>query len=145
MATKDRATRTIKFRIKDKETCRLILSFLTSAAHLRNMLIILIKKAYQHHKDLYFLSLKADILRAVLFERPGGKKASVVNKFLLLSKKMPQEDQLMLAGIITLAKTFDAKHIYKLTKTLIGEMKGFFTKINKDAGSIAQMFWYQWP
>ena len=72
------SVRTIKLRIKDRELCASLLNnVLHPSVHMKNMLIILYKGVDSELKP-YFL--KADVLRAILYDRAGGKKAHLVKK-----------------------------------------------------------------
>ncbi len=123
-------TRTISLRIKQAPLQDKIVEMLLSAAHLKNMLIILIKGANRFDKRLYSLLLNPDIVRALLYDRSGGMKASLVKECCLLLTSMTETDQNLYQQIKELAQGFDAKHIYKLVKALSGEFKGFYTKLD---------------
>ena len=124
-------TRTIKIHIKEAEIAEQITAILRSISHLRNMLIILIRIAQRKEKKLHSLLLKPDVLRAVLFNRHGGTKSKLVALCRTLLET-PSIDQDLVENCLELAQSFDAKHIYKLSKTLSGEFKGFYTKTKQN-------------
>jgi transposase len=124
-------TRTISLRIKQAQLQNDIVETLRSATHLKNMMIILLKRVYQIDERLYSLLLNPDVVRAVLYDRSGGKKAVLVKECKSLLSSMTKQNQDFYEQINSLAQQFDAKHIYKLVKALAGEFKGFYTKIKK--------------
>lgn len=120
------SARTIKLRIKDRELCSSLLSdVLHPSVHMKNMLIILYNGV---DIDLKPYFLKADVLRALLYDRVGGKKAHLVKKMSEFIGNLPSDQKEIYQSLYEQAQNFDAKHCYKLIKVFIGEMKGFFTK-----------------
>lgn len=121
--------RTIKLRIEASElTERILNDVLSPSAHIKNMLIILYQNS---HPELQRLLLKTDVLRAVLFDREGGKKAPLVKKLRQEVQKLPQDFQNIYQNLCSQAQQFDAKHIYKLVRNFVGDMRGYFTKKKK--------------
>lgn len=121
--------RTIQLRIQGSQLTEAILNdVLLPAAHMKNMLIILYQNS---HQDLKKLWLKADVLRAVLFDRKGGKKGPLVEKLRQEIQRLPKDLREIYQNLYDQAQHFDAKHIYKLVKNFIGEMRGYFTKTKK--------------
>ena len=114
-------TRTISLRIKQVQLQNDIVEILRSATHFKNMMIILLKRVYQADERLYSLLLNPDVVRAILYDRSGGKKAVLVKECKSFLSSMTKQDQDFYEQIRGLAQQFDAKHIARVN--ILNHMK----------------------
>ena len=141
MSDQEETKATFRIVIHSKEARAYFWDAARTLKHLQNMYLLLREDCYALSKDeevkilsplsastpkdkLFKAVCSPEVMRAVLYGRPGGVKAEKVE---LVRQSL--EGQTLLSDMKTLCEKIPAKNVYKMLKSIRAAFKSFFTKL----------------
>lgn len=121
-----------KFRVQSSKQTLDFFEIGRSYAHFRNIYLVLRNQLFQADKssDIYKTFIKRDIIRALVFGRPGGENKEKVD---FLKRELGELQ--LLKQMIEVGSQLQPKNLYKLLGKIESNFKTFFTQIKKDSSA----------